>query len=406
MRNDIILTLYYHYIVLHLWSYFFYLKTPISIKIYTKVEQLPENWKDLACGNIFMSPEYLEILEKSGPTNMTSNYIGLFQENELVGIALSQFLDLNKLESFGERDKCIKTSVRNLVFKKFCSHVLIIGNNMLTGQNAYVFSDKIDRIEALKTLKIASEELKTLFKKKGLKVHAVTFKDFPKEEIPDFKLAGYQDSYQFSTQPNMLFDIPNHWKTEQDYIDALSKKYRDQYKRARKKAEGIEKRKMHLEDIIKQEETIYDLYHHVAKNAHFNTFFLAKNHFRIFKELLQDKFLFYGYFLDEKLIGFNTLVKNGEVMDTYFLGYDDTIQREKMLYLNMLYDMVAYSINKGFKEIIFARTALEIKSSVGAKPQEMFGFMKHDNSIIDLAIDKVFCYLDPEVIWKERNPFK
>jgi phage terminase large subunit len=163
---------------------------------------------------------------------------------------------------------------------------------------------------------------------------------------------------------------------------------------------------MHLEDIIKQEETIYDLYHHVAKNAHFNTFFLAKNHFRIFKELLQDKFLFYGYFLDEKLIGFNTLVKSGEVMDTYFLGYDDTIQREKMLYLNMLYDMVAYSINKGFKEIIFARTALEIKSSVGAKPQEMFGFMKHDNSIIDLAIDKVFCYLDPEVIWKERNPFK
>jgi hypothetical protein len=93
-------------------------------------------------------------------------------------------------------------------------------------------------------------------------------------------------------------------------------------------------------------------------------------------------------------------------MDTYFLGYDDSIQREKMLYLNMLYDMIAYSINKGFKEIIFARTALEIKSSVGAKPQKMFGFMKHGNPIIDSAIEKVFCYLEPEVVWKERNPFK
>ena len=93
-------------------------------------------------------------------------------------------------------------------------------------------------------------------------------------------------------------------------------------------------------------------------------------------------------------------------MDTYFLGYDDSIQREKMLYLNMLYDMVAYSINNGFKEIVFARTALEIKSSVGAKPQEMYGFMKHSNHAINLVVDKIFCYLEPEVVWQERNPFK
>jgi len=337
---------------------------------------------------------------------MYCHFIALFQEEELVGIALSQFLDLNKMESFGERDKCVKTAVRNTVFKNFCSHILIIGNNMLTGQNAFAFSNKLDKIQGLQALKTASKKLETIFKNKGLKVHITTFKDFATEETTEFKQAGFRNYFEYSTQPNMLFDIPHQWKSEQDYIDALSKKYRDQYKRARKKAEGIEKRKMHLEDIIKYEETIYDLYHHVAKNAHFNTFFLAKNHFRTFKEILKDKFLFYGYFLDEKLIGFNTLIKNGEVMDTYFLGYDDSVQREKMLYLNMLYDMIAYSINKGFKEIIFARTALEIKSSVGAKPQEMFGYAQHRNSIIDLAFEKIFCYLEPKVEWKKRNPFK
>ncbi len=277
---------------------------------------------------------------------------------------------------------------------------------MLTGQNAFAFSDKIDKFQALQKLVIASEKLKTIFKKKGLKVHITTFKDFQSEETPRFHQAGLQAYFQFSTQPNMIFDIPKYWKSEQNYIDALSKKYRDQYKRARKKAEGVEKRKMELEDIIKHEETIYNLYFYVAKNAHFNTFFLPKNHFKIFKELLKDKFLFYGYFLDEKLIDFNTIIKNGEVMDTYFLGYDSIIQREKMLYLNMLYDMVAYSINQGFKEIIFARTALEIKSSIGAIPQEMFCFAKHCNPIVDLAFEKVFCYLEPKVVWQERNPFK
>jgi hypothetical protein len=337
---------------------------------------------------------------------MICHFIGLFQDEELVGIALSQFLDTNKLESFGERDQCIKTNIRNFIFKNFCSHVLFIGNNMLTGENAYILSSKISPNNALLLLKKASEDLKIIFKKNGTKIHIVTFKDFEVKEVPAFDTSIFNDFYQFSIQPNMVFDFPENWKSEQNYIDALSKKYRDQYKRARKKLIGVEKRKMDLNAIIKHEDVIYDLYFHVAKNAPFNTFFLAKNHFRVFKEILQEAFLFYGYFLDEKLIGFNTLIKNGTTIDTYFLGYDDTIQKEKMLYLNMLYDMIAYSINKGYKEIIFARTALEIKSSVGAKPIEMFGFIKHETKLIDKCMEFVFKYLEPKVDWKERNPFK
>jgi predicted N-acyltransferase len=382
------------------------LKTNYSFKIFTTVADLPLEWNLLSVKNIFLTTTYLGALEKSAPANMCCHFIGVYQEDELIGIAISQFLDLNQLESFGNRDKCLKTAVRNTVFRYLSSHILIIGNNMLTGQNTLIFSDKADKVEALKTLKKASEKLQIIFKNKGLKVHITTFKDSTINETAAFDKAGFQKHFQFTTQPNMVFEIPNHWKSEQDYIDALSKKYRDQYKRARKKSEGIEKRKMSLEDIIKYEDTIYDLYFHIAKNAYFNTFFLAKNHFRTFKELLKDQFLFYGYFIDNKLIGFNTLIKNGSKIDTYFLGYDDSIQREKMLYLNMLYDMIAYSINEGFEEIIFARTALEIKSSVGAKPQEMYGFAKHSNLIADLAFEKAFNYLEPQIVWQERNPFR
>ena len=378
----------------------------LAIEIYSSETELPEKWDDLAKNNIFLSRDYLKILAISAPKNMVCHFIGFFQERELVGIALSQFLDLNRLESFGERDRCIKTWSRKLILKKFGSHVLILGNNMLTGQNAFAFSEGVSKNSIVQCLKIASKKLEVIFKNQGQKVHLTIFKDFQKEKTLTFEPADFDDAYQFSTQPNMLFNIPSHWKTEQDYINALSKKYRDQYKRARKKANGLVKRKLDLDDIIKHEGTIYDLYFHVAKNAHFNTFFLAKNHFRTLKEIAKDKFLFYGYFLDEKLIGFNTIIKNGEVMDTYFLGYDESIQREKMLYLNMLYDIIAYSINKGFQEIVFARTALEIKSAVGAKPQEMFGYMKHSNIILDTVIEKLFCYLEPEVVWQERNPFK
>ncbi len=382
------------------------MNTDYSFKIYNTTAQLAPNWNDLTVSTLFLSKKYLEILEKSAPENMICHFIGLFKNETLVGVALSQFLDLNKMESFGNRDQCIKTTIRNLVFKKFASHVLVIGNNMFTGQNSFAIAESVNKKEVLQTLVTATKALKKKFQSEGKKVHITTYKDFCKEEIKDFNIPEFKNEYQFSTQPNMVFAINENWKSEQDYIDSLSKKYRDQYKRVRKKAAGIEKRKLHLQEIIALEDTIYDLYLHVAKNAPFNTFFLPKNHFRTFKEIFKDKFLFYGYFVDEKLIGFNTLIKNGSVMDTYFLGYDDSIQREKMLYLNMLYDMIAYSINKGFKEIIFARTALEIKSSVGAKPIQMYGYIGHTNPILNVFMPKIFRYLEPETPWQERNPFK
>jgi hypothetical protein len=385
---------------------FLQLKTLHSYQIYSSVSQLPENWNQLAVSTIFLSKEYLAILEKSAPANMICHFIGVFENDILIGIAVSQFLDLNHLESFGERDKCVKSSVRNILFKNFCSHILLVGNNTLTGQNAFVISEHVNQTEVLKTLKKAVLELKKIFKNKGKKVHLCAFKDFYEEELNRFEIPEFNPYLRFSTQPNMVLGIRDNWKTEENYVTDLSKKYRDQYKRARKKGAGLLKRQLTLAEIIAQEEVIYDLYYHVAKSAPFNTFFLPKNHFTVFKEQLQDNFLFYGYFENEKLIGFNTLIKNGTDLDTYFLGYDESIQREKMLYLNMLYDMIGYAIKEQFETIIFARTALEIKSSVGAKPKKMYGLMCHDNQFINSKLNLFFRYLEPVIIWQERHPFR
>ncbi|KLT68448.1 GNAT family N-acetyltransferase [Flavobacterium sp. ABG] len=381
------------------------MSTTYTFQLYNSASSLPLEWDALTTENIFLTRKYLEVLEKSSPANMLCHFIGIFKNDNLIGIALTQFIFAEKLESFGERDQCLKTSVRNFAFKNFASHVLFVGNNMLTGQNAFSIAENANQAKVIKTLHKAITELKKGLRAKGKKVHITSIKDFTESEIEPLK-SEFKNNFTFSTQPNMIFEINSNWKTEQDYIEALSKKYRDQYKRARKKAEGIEKQKMSLDEIIKHEDTIYDLYFHVAKNAPFNTFFLAKNHFRTFKEIMKEDFLFYGYFLDGKLIGFNTLIQNGAVMDTYFLGYDESIQRDKMLYLNMLYDMIAYSINHGFSEVVFARTALEIKSSVGAKPVKMYGLITHSNALINKNIGKLFDYLEPKTEWKERNPFK
>lgn len=333
-------------------------------------------------------------------------FIGIFNKNQLVGLAISQFLDLKKLTSFGDRDQCLKSKLRNFLFKKFASHVLFLGNCMLTGQNAYIFADSLPFEEGINNILKARKAIELLLAKKGITIHLHTFKDFNATTVDKIKKTYFKSVFEFSTQPNMIFSIEDHWKSEKDYINALSKKYRDQYKRARKKAHGICKKKLSLAEIEANEATLYELYYHVAKNAPFNSFFLSKNHFSELKKHWKDDFLVYGYFINDQLIGFNTLIKNGKAMDTYFLGYDDKIQKEKMLYLNMLYDMIAYSIKKKYQIINFARTALEIKSSVGARPQKLFGFMEHKNPVIKFLLPHFFHYLEPKIIWKERNPFQ
>jgi hypothetical protein len=378
----------------------------ITFKIYNSVAVLPSLWDTVAKSNVFLQTPYLSVLERSAPTNMQCFYIGIFENSELIGVSLAQYLDLNKLESFGERDQCFKTAIRNYIFKNFASHTLFLGNNMITGQNGYVFSKEIDFEYISEILLESAEEITRYFKQKGVTIHLVSFKDFYNNCANELKQYRFKQIYEFNTQPNMIFNLDKNWISADAYISAFSKKYRDQYKRAHKKFEGIIVKNLSFEQVLFYENTIYDLYHYVAKNAPFNTFFLAKNHFSNLKEQCGNRFQIFGYFLNDKLVGFHTLLLNEETLETYFLGYDATIQKENMLYLNMLYNMTEYGIENGYKRIIFGRTALEIKSSIGAQPINMSGFIYHNNKIINKYIGKIFKQLEPELNWQQRHPFK
>ncbi len=389
-----------------MWSDFTFTLEEISFKIYNSVKELPALWDTVAQSNVFLQTSYRSVLERSAPINMECFYIGIFENSELIGVSLAQYLDLNKLESFGERDKCFKTIIRNFIFKNFASHTLFLGNNMITGQNGYVFSKEIDFNHISEILLQSADEITLYFRKKGISIHLVSFKDFYDHCSVELKKYRFSNIYEFNTQPNMIFYLDQNWKSLDDYVAALSKKYRDQFKRARKKFDGIQMKNLSYDEVLQNEEKIYELYHYVAKNAPFNTFFLSKNHFSTLKGQCGNRFQIFGYFLNEELVGFHTLLLNDETLETYFLGYNDHIQKENMLYLNMLYNMTEYGIENGFKRIIFGRTALEIKSSVGATPVQMSGFIYHNNKLINRFIGKIFRNLEPELHWQQRHPFK
>ncbi len=120
-----------------------------------------------------------------------------------------------------------------------------------------------------------------------------------------------------------------------------------------------------------------------------------------------DDFIVRGYYKGEQLIGFLTGVINhdGE-FEAHFLGYDNRWNPVYKLYFNMLLDLIELGIDQGAKHIIFARTAEEIKSSVGAEAIDLICYIRHRSSFTNRFIRPLLDYLNPVDDWSPRHPFK
>ena len=382
-----------------------------TFQIYSSFSQLPESWKGITEHDIFLQPHYFEALEKASPENIQLFYVGVFKNNVLVGVAVIQRVQLYLKDMFRKTSvSCLKTFFQSIVSKILKGNILVVGNLMHTGQHGVFYQENnISQQEYLENVFNALNALKIKIKDTQKKtIRVIMLKDFFNEDtIHNHKdLLQSNKLHNVFVQPNMIMSVQTDWLKIEDYVSSLTKKYRVRYKRAKKKLGTIACRELDLKTIQNNSERLHQLYLNVSNNAKFNTFILPQNHFHHLKLQLKENFKVFGYYLDDELIGFYTLILNNDYLETYFLGYDTKHQYPNQLYLNMLYDMVKFAIDNKFPKIVYARTAMEIKSSVGAKPEAMSVYLKHTNGFINGVLKQVFKFMNPSQDWEERHPFK
>ena len=287
--------------------------------------------------------------------------------------------------------------------KRYAKDVFILGNTMLTGQNGfYVELSHITEKQAVILLELALQRIQKIVNPSSL----IIYKDYQSSFSKYFNTKNHKAYFKFSVQPNMVLKLREHWINFEQYLNDFSAKYRTRANTARKKLGNIIKKELDLASIKANEHALLLHYHTVAENAPFNTFFLPNHHFETLKNYLGNNFKIFAYFLDDELVGFYTFIINKNDIDTYFLGYHQTLQKERQLYLNMLLDMVQYGIDNKLKRIVFGRTALEIKSTIGAEPIEIFGLIKHNKGLINQFMPQIFTAIEPKIEWQQRQPFK
>lgn len=384
----------------------------IYYRIYNTVNELPKAWDSLPTNDNFLKSSFLTGLENSCPSNITSFYVGVFKDEDLVGIAIIQRVQMYLDDIFRRTsNNKLKQIGKQLVSKIIKGNALIVGNLMHTGQHGLYFntleisiSDYLNNIH--KAIQDLTVEIKQRFNKK---IRIIAFKDYFENDAVH-ECSAFFDShnlYKVQVQPNMVFSILNTWKTQEDYIGAFNKKYRRRYRTARKKSTELTCKELDVDFIKNHADVIFKLYENVSDNARVNSFKLSEDHFYSLKANLKDNFKVFGYFFNQELVGFYSIILNEGILETYFLGYRQELQHKYQMYLNMLFDMAFYGVENGFKTIVYARTAMEIKSSIGAEAHKMYIYLKHTNNFVANTILKlVVKYMNPIRKWEQRHPFK
>ncbi len=379
------------------------------VQWFHSIEEGIQAWQTLSpTPNLFVSSDYFSLLQELELGGVQTG-LAIFSgpNGEQIGMILQQF-GFNANEQIGGQNVAIEElnwrdrtwlSMKRQAGKWLNYRVLTAGQMHLTGHHALRGLDSAAAQKQL--LPLLVEGLEKVADHWPEKVHALMLKDMDLDQHP--KGLGFAT---LPVQPNMILDLQPEWQSFDDYLGAMASKYRVRARRARKKGKDLECREFTYEDIVRYEERMYALYLNIAEDSDYNVVTLPPNYFSSWKAHFHGRFRLWGYFKGDELVGFCSAIYNDGEMEAHFMGFESSFNRETQLYLNMLYHLVEVAIESRMSHLVFARTALEIKSSIGAVPHELHCWLRSRIRLFNPLIPLVAPILSPLPEWQQRHPFK
>ncbi len=384
-----------------------------DIELFDSINGVEEAWSVISSAHdIFYSAEFLRCVENY-PASGIKPYYGIVKDNNNpVGIIYFQSKSVKLKENlrYSKNGANSTLSQLSIPFKQALVNTInfqtiVCGNLLLTGKYGFYFKDTVPRDDQFNIVRKAIDKLTDYLNNLGIKPGLILVKDFFSQDTP--VSAEHQADYtKFTVQPKMILNLDPKWQNFDNYLEDMKSKYRVRARKAIQKSANITKVIYQEADIATHRHTIHVLYKNVSDQANFNAFILHERYFENLKSALGDKMTFTTYWIDGKMVAFFTSIKNYDVLDAHFLGYDPNYLQENQLYLNMLYDLVREGIDKKVAQIDMSRTAVEIKSTVGAIPYDMFLYLKHTNDLLNKSVDFVLGLVKPEEKYVIRSPFR
>ena len=348
---------------------------PLKSEIFTTVDVIPKRYWDSVncCTNIYYSPEFLRAFELAN-TDIEFNYIFILKNNEAVAFANTQIVTIG-IKTI-TKNISMSNKIRRIVNNMFCNNhikVLFCGNVFLSGEYGTFLKDGEPKVE---TFNAIAEGVKRL-SKNTKKLSAIFIKDFEYESLPITNQLESFDYTAMEVEPNMIISLKPEWLSFNDYKNALKSKYRVKANKADSKSKLLEAKFFDEKDIEIHKHQLQELYQNTISNADFNAQILNLDTYINLKKAFKNAFIVKGYFLENKLVGFLSAMKNDTHLDAHFIGIDYSKNKEFAIYPRILNDYVRLGIETKSNQINLGRTASEIKSTLGAEPKALTCYCKH-----------------------------
>ena len=375
-----------------------------SFVIADKMDLIEDLWKEFSYEDIFFSPDFLKVIEELKELEIKPFYALQMKDGHCIGVFYFQLSHFNLRASLRSNHNQASFDPKAWLSGLVNFDTLIFGNLLLTGN--YGCCKRLQSSgQDFDWSDFQNQVLNYLKTYHDCQPSAILAKDFYKAELPaHLQQSGY---HTFAVQPNLILNISPKWENFDDYLEDLKAKYRVRYRRALKKMEGLEFRPLTIQDLEVYKAEMHDLYLDIANNAVFNLFTLPQDYFLKLRKALGEKFLVFGCFdINGKMLAFYSCVDNFDHLQAHFLGYDKDANHENQIYLNILYNIIDLGIQLKQEKIILSRTAIEIKTSVGAIPYEMSCLFLHTNSIANKMFGPIFSTYMPAQNFVARSPFR
>jgi predicted N-acyltransferase len=387
-----------------------------SFTLYNKAEDIPkESWEAVTEGkSVFLEKDYLKIVEHGEYTRLTCRYVIVYHHKKPCGVIYFQIIDFKAGVFGGLMSNQVETirSKRMNLFERYIDsnkeeillRLFTCGNNLVSGEYGFLFDKKIKK-ETAHELLLTIIDIESKEEKLRGTISAILLKDFYKPLHPPVLLEEEKYS-KFFVEPNLFVTIPEGISSLNEYIELFSKKYRNRAKSIFKNLEGVTVKYLSSDEIKHHEAEMYKLYEAIFENAKFKLIKLPHDYFSRVKNIFPENFTVKGYFLEGKLIAFaSSFIMPDDSLEAHYIGLDYEMNNRFDLYQNILYSMINEAILHKCTRVNLGRTAAEIKTTVGAKPENLICYIKPQNTISKLIQKPFIAFLQPAE-WVPRNPFK
>ncbi len=335
------------------------------------------NWKKTK--NFFVSYDLLKIFDTK---NKELTHLYFEDRNSII---YAQYFNI----SFEKTSNYLRNSIFiKYIFKFFKVPTLFLTNSFFTNVPSYEINGNIN--------------INKLIKYFSNKINFFLIV-IPSDLFEKFNLSGSNDFTKIEIEDDMFLKINKSWKNSNDYINSLKTKYRKKINIIIKKSSCIRTEEIGQENFSDYSEKIQALFDQIIDRSSFNG---PRFNVETLNLMIKKKFCkVYGYFLNDSLVGFSSIICYENKLYSYYVGFDRKLNHKYSIYGKILFDSINYAISLQLSHVVFGRTANEYKSNFGAIPKHSYIYIMAKNIFINTLLKFIFRRIRKKN-WILRKPFK